>query len=63
MDEMLQALGTYIKLAVDIERSILAGGKAPMPIVSQLCWKMAVFKKIFGAQIGIQRRNRLFMNR
>ena len=26
MQEMLQALGTYIKLAVDIEREILAGG-------------------------------------
>lgn len=26
MQEMLQGLGTYIKLAVDIEREILAGG-------------------------------------
>jgi RES domain-containing protein len=26
MDEMLQSLGTYIKLAVDIQRGILAGG-------------------------------------
>lgn len=26
IDEMLQGLGTYIKLAVDIERGILAGG-------------------------------------
>ena len=26
MQEMLQALGTYIKLAVDIEREVLAGG-------------------------------------
>ena len=26
MQEMLQDLGTYIKLAVDIERNILAGG-------------------------------------
>lgn len=26
LDEMLQALGTYIKLAVDVERGILAGG-------------------------------------
>jgi hypothetical protein len=26
MDEMMQALGTYIKLAVDIRRGILAGG-------------------------------------
>jgi len=26
LDEMLQMLGTYIKLAVDIERNILAGG-------------------------------------
>ena len=26
MQEMLQDLGTYIKLAVDIEREILAGG-------------------------------------
>ncbi len=26
IDEMLQALGTYIKLAVDIQRDILAGG-------------------------------------
>ena len=28
MDEMLKALGSYIKLAVDIERGILAGGGA-----------------------------------
>ncbi len=28
IDEMLEALGTYIKLAVDIERGILAGGGA-----------------------------------
>jgi len=28
MDEMLTMLGTYIKLAVDIERAILAGGGA-----------------------------------
>lgn len=28
MDEMLQALGTYIKLAVDIRREILSGGGA-----------------------------------
>lgn len=26
IDEMLQSLGTYIKLAVDIKRGILAGG-------------------------------------
>lgn len=26
MDNMLQALSTYIKLAVDVERGILAGG-------------------------------------
>lgn len=26
IDEMMQELGTYIKLAVDIERGILAGG-------------------------------------
>jgi hypothetical protein len=26
IDEMLQMYGTYIKLAVDIERKILAGG-------------------------------------
>jgi len=26
IDEMLQTLDTYIKLAVDIERGILAGG-------------------------------------
>ncbi len=26
MDEMMQALGTYIKLAVDIQRGVLAGG-------------------------------------
>ncbi len=26
LDEMLQMLGSYIKLAVDIERNILAGG-------------------------------------
>ncbi|MDZ7289759.1 MAG: DUF5674 family protein [candidate division KSB1 bacterium] len=26
LDEMLQELGTYIKLAVDIQRNILAGG-------------------------------------
>jgi hypothetical protein len=26
IDEMLEGLGTYIKLAVDIERGILAGG-------------------------------------
>lgn len=28
IDEMLQVLGTYIKLAVDIHRGILAGGGA-----------------------------------
>lgn len=28
IDEMLESLGTYIKLAVDIERGILAGGGA-----------------------------------
>ncbi len=28
VDEMLETLGTYIKLAVDIERGILAGGGA-----------------------------------
>jgi hypothetical protein len=28
IDEMLQELGTFIKLAVDIEQSILAGGGA-----------------------------------
>ena len=28
MEEMLQALGTYVKLAVDLERGILAGGGA-----------------------------------
>lgn len=26
MEDMLQALGTYIKLAVDIQRGVLAGG-------------------------------------
>ncbi|MFQ5907185.1 MAG: DUF5674 family protein, partial [bacterium] len=26
LDEMLEALGFYVKLAVDIERGILAGG-------------------------------------
>lgn len=26
MEEMLQSLGTYIKLAVDLQRGILAGG-------------------------------------
>ena len=28
MNEMLQMLGTYIKLAVDVQRRILAGGGA-----------------------------------
>ena len=28
MEEMLQVLGTYVKLAVDLERGILAGGGA-----------------------------------
>jgi len=28
LDEMLEALGSYIKLAVDIQRGILAGGGA-----------------------------------
>lgn len=55
--EMLQVFDEFIKLAVDIEREILAGGgsrheEAVMLIVKAWCFKMAANSKTFGAPIG-----------
>lgn len=54
MAEMQQMLHTYIKLAVDVERKILAGGAKCTPTVKMLCWMMAAGKKMFGEQIGVR---------
>ncbi len=35
--EMLEGLETYIKLAVDVERNIVAGGASITPIVRKSC--------------------------
>jgi hypothetical protein len=53
IQEMLEELETYIKLAVDVERNILAGEANITPTVKRCCWKMEAYRKIFGAWIGI----------
>ena len=35
--EMLEELAVYIKLAVDVDRNILAGGGNTMPTVRRYC--------------------------
>ncbi|MFN8457140.1 MAG: DUF5674 family protein [Anaerolineae bacterium] len=48
---MSQAFGSsFIKLAVDVEREILAGGgELHKLIVRPRCWKMAASKPVWGA--------------
>lgn len=50
--DMLSVLGTYIKLAVDLEREVLAGGGGCMLTVRRSCSKMEAGSRMFGAQTG-----------
>ena len=61
IQEMLRPLQTYIKLAVDVRREIVAGGGAMHSDCESLLLylKMEAGKKIFGAQIGIQPHKKL----
>lgn len=52
--EMLPVFEFFIKLAVDIERKFLREAARATPIARKFCWRMAVNKKISGAQIGIR---------
>lgn len=62
IDEMLEVHRFYIKLAVDIERGILAVGSF-MQIVKRCCWKTGVGRKMYGERVGIHWRRKYFMNR
>jgi hypothetical protein len=63
MGEMLEMLGTYVKLAVDIQRRILAGGGAMYADCEALCSKMAVSNQTSGVRIGIRPPNKSRLNR
>lgn len=55
IDEMLQAHGFYVKIAVDIERGIIAGGGELHADCKSLSYcQMEASKKIFGEQTGIR---------
>lgn len=58
---MLEELGIYIKLAVDVKRQILAGG-GRRHYVCGFCLKMGVCRLVFGAVIGVQCVVKLHMN-
>lgn len=53
MRQMLEALGIYIKLAVDIERRILVGGGELHADCELVFWMMAVSRLMFGVLTGI----------
>ncbi len=55
IEEMLETLGDYIKLAVDIERKILAGGgELHADCEAVLLENGSKHVDIWGAEIGIQ---------
>ena len=58
LEEMLQGLGTYIKLAVDIWRSILAGGGVLRADCETALLDDGSSKRISGVQTGIPLPNR-----
>jgi hypothetical protein len=58
MDEMLEVLGVYVKLAVDIRRGILAGGGALHADCEASCLTKAAVRRISGGQTGFQPRSR-----
>ena len=64
MREMLESLESYIKLAVDIENEILAGGGTlHSPTAKPFCWKTEAFRKMSGARISFRNRRKLPLNR
>lgn len=63
IDEMLQILQTYIKLAVDIRQEVLAGGGEMHADARKYCLIVAANKWIFGALIGIPHQKKLSMSR
>jgi hypothetical protein len=56
IDEMMQALETYIKLAVDIERGILAGGGSSQDDVWGADWNPTAQQVTFESLINIRPR-------
>jgi hypothetical protein len=56
--DMLQMLQTYIKLAVDVDRGILAAVGQCTQIVKPFYWMMAVNRSLFGEPIGIHLPNK-----
>lgn len=50
--DMLETLQTYIKLAVDVERGVLAGVGSITPTVRRSCWRMEAFRRTSGVPIG-----------
>lgn len=52
ISEMSVEFGSFIKLAVDLERAILAGGGEYTQIVSKRCSTMGASRETSGAAIG-----------
>jgi hypothetical protein len=61
MSEMLEMLGTYVKLAVDVQRRILAGGGA-MHADCEAALLEDGSKQTSGARIGIRPRSKSRLN-
>jgi hypothetical protein len=63
MTAMLEALEGYIKLAVDVERGILAGGGAMHADCESALLDDGSVQEDVWVQIGIHRRNKSLLNR
>src|SRR5262249_54255629 len=53
--QMLEAQGSFVKLAVDVKRRIVAGGERCTPTASQCCSTTEANRMTCGARIGILR--------
>jgi hypothetical protein len=60
--DMLEALNDYIKLAVDVQRGILAGGGAMHADCESMLLEDGSYRRMCGAPIGILLLSRLPMN-
>jgi hypothetical protein len=58
MADMLQTLGGYIKLAVDIQRRVLAGGGALHADCESVLLEEAVIKRMYGEPTGFRLRRK-----
>lgn len=62
IEEMLQSLDSYIKLAVDIEKRVLAGGGVLHADCEAVLLENGSLQEIFGARIGFRKHRKLRLN-